>query len=76
MEEDDEDDFILDLMDDGDKIEKGSKDMEVSEKCKKLGKYVRFYYNELKKNIFDIKEFNFIIFFECKVNFLKMNFRE
>lgn len=63
MEEDDEDDFVLDLMDDGDKIEKGSKDMEVSEKSKKLGKYVRFYYNELKKNIFDIKEFNFYYFF-------------
>lgn len=46
MEEDDEDDFVLDLMDDGDKIGKGSKDMEVSEKCKKLGKYVRFYYNK------------------------------
>lgn len=52
MEEDDEDDFVLDLMDDGDKIEKGSKDMEVSEKSKKLGKYVRFYYNELKKKYF------------------------
>lgn len=29
-----------------------------------------------KKNIFDTKEFNLIIFFECKVNFLKMNSRE
>lgn len=76
MEEDDEDDFVLDLMDDGDKIEKGSKDMEVSEKSKKSGKYARSYPNELKKNIFDTKEFNLIIFFECKVNFLKMNSRE